>query len=100
VLCNYLEVVIGKLVLIMLVLGSFHLILVGVLGVLVEVRLAFAIYSDLKQLSAFIVGPAGSNRVFNCLESLVNACKSVEIGTFDARLEGSFLKIKTNKRGK
>jgi hypothetical protein len=72
----------------MLVLGSLDLVFVSILGVLVEVRLALTVNTNLKYLAGVRVGPAGSDSVLDGLEGLVDGCEGIEVGALDTRLEG------------
>jgi hypothetical protein len=86
-----LDVVVGQLLLVVLVLGALHLVLVCVLWVLVEVRLAFAIYSYPKQLAPVVVSTTGRYCVLYYLKGLIDTCKCVEIRSLNSWLECSFL---------
>lgn len=52
----------------MLVLGTLDFVLVGILGVFVEVGLPLAVKADLEYLAGVTVGPTGSDCILDSLE--------------------------------
>jgi hypothetical protein len=62
------DVIISKLILIMLVLCTLDFILVGILGVLVEVGLPLAVDANLEYLAGVTVGTTGSDSILDGFE--------------------------------
>ena len=63
-----LDVIVGQLILIMLILGTFYLVFIGILGVLIKVRLSFAIYTDFEHFPGVRISSAGRYSILDDLK--------------------------------
>jgi hypothetical protein len=87
---THFQIVVSKLFLVMLVLSAFHLVFIGVLWVLIEVRLSLTVDADFKNLSMLGVSSTCGYSVFYGFKRLIDASECVEIYTFDSWLETLF----------
>ncbi len=90
----HLDVIISKLILIVLVLGSLNFILVSIFRVLIKIRLSLAVDANSEQFAAIVVSTAGSDSILDHLECLINCRKCIEISAFNSGFKCSFLSSK------
>jgi hypothetical protein len=75
----YFDVIVCKLILVMLILGTLNLIFVGVLRVFIEVGLTLAVDTYPEQFAAIIVSSACCDGIFYHFECLVDSSECIKI---------------------